>query len=274
MLLAADAENAFQPTRRLAKRLGAPMLLATTGAILFALNGTFAWLGNAVLNPIAFLPMLVLGIEMIYDSVQGSKRKGWYVAAIALALSMYAGFPEVAYFDGLFCAGWAAVRFFDLPKESRLLAAKRVGLAGGVGLVLSLPILVPFYDFMKVAYVGSHTAAIAGVSKLSLRSVPMFFDPYIYGPIFRNPNALGPWGAVGGYFLASVTALALLGLSATAATAEAATSAKKKSSQHTAQTTPKTVCPPWVRMASRQSVPSSPACRFWATQETPCPRSV
>ena len=196
----------------LAKRLGAPMLLATTGAILFALNGTFAWLGNAVLNPIAFLPMLVLGIEMIYDSVQGSKRKGWYVAAIALALSMYAGFPEVAYFDGLFCAGWAAVRFFDLPKESRLLAAKRVGLAGGVGLVLSLPILVPFYDFMKVAYVGSHTAAIAGVSKLSLRSVPMFFDPYIYGPIFRNPNALGPWGAVGGYFLASVTALALLGL--------------------------------------------------------------
>ncbi len=196
----------------LAKRLGASELIATTGGILFALNGTYAWLGNSVLNPVAFLPMLLLGIELIYDSTRGSTSKGWYLAAIAIALSLYAGFPEVAYFDGLFCVGWAAVRYFDLAREHRLLAAKRIGLAGGVGLLLSLPILVPFYDFMKVAFVGSHTADVAGVAKLTLRTVPMFTNPYIYGTIFRNPNAVGPWGSIGGYFLASVTVMALLGL--------------------------------------------------------------
>ena len=196
----------------LSKRLGANQLIATTGAILFALNGTYAWLGNAVLNPVAFLPMLILGIEMIYDGARKGGRKGWSLAAIAIALSLYAGFPEVAFFDALFCAGWAVVRLFDLPKESRLTAARRLSVSGLMGLLLSLPILIPFLDFMKVAIVGSHTAAVAGVSQLTLRALPMFFDPYIYGQIFRDPNATGPWGAIGGYFTASVTLLALLGL--------------------------------------------------------------
>jgi len=38
---------------------------------------------------------------------------GWYLAAIAIALAFYAGFPEVAYFNGLFALGWAAVRLFS-----------------------------------------------------------------------------------------------------------------------------------------------------------------
>jgi hypothetical protein len=196
----------------LAKRLGANQLIATTGAILFALNGTYAWLGNAVLNPVAFLPMLLLGVEMIFDGARFGVRKGWYLAAIAIALSLYAGFPEVAFFDALFCAGWAIVRFFDIPRENRFTAVRRLGLSGLIGLLLSLPILIPFLDFMKVAIIGSHTADVAGVSRLTLRALPMFFDPYIYGPIFRNVNAIGPWGAIGGYFTISVTVLALLGL--------------------------------------------------------------
>ena len=196
----------------LLRRLSAPQWFATAGAVLFALNGTYAWLGNAVLNPVAFLPMLILGIEMIYDAERGGSRKGWYVAAFAVAFSMYAGFPEVAYFDGLFAGGWAIVRFFDVPREFRLLAAKRVALAGVVGVAMALPVLVPFYDFMKVANVGSHTAGVAGVSRLTVHALPMFFDPYLYGTIFANPAATGLWGAVGGYFTASVGALALLGL--------------------------------------------------------------
>ena len=34
-----------------------PIFFATVAGMLFALNGTYAWLGNAVLNPVAFLPM-------------------------------------------------------------------------------------------------------------------------------------------------------------------------------------------------------------------------
>lgn len=200
-------------TYLLARRLSVPLYIATAAGVLFALNGTFSWMGNAVLNPVAFMPMLILGIEIIFDNAKsGSTKKGWYVAAIALALSMYAGFPEVAYFDGLFCAGWAIVRFFSLDRSVRLVAARRVGLAGGVGLILSLPILVPFYDFIKVANIGTHAAGGYSSEHLNLHGAAMFVDPYVYGTIFANVNAGNVWGGIGGYFTISVVALALLGL--------------------------------------------------------------
>jgi len=196
----------------LAKRLSIPVIFATAAGVLFALNGTFSWLGNAVLNPVAFLPMLLLGIEMIHDAARNRTNKGWYVTAIAVALSLYAGFPEVAYIDGLFCAGWAVVRFFSLPKEVRLAAARRLGLGALVGGIASLPILVPFYDFMKVANVGRHFTIGQSVESLPLHSAPMLFDPYVYGPIFFNPHVGNFWVGIGGYFSAGVCALALLGL--------------------------------------------------------------
>ena len=196
----------------LARRLSIPVVFATAAGVLFALNGTYAWLGNAVLNPVAFLPMLLLGIEMIFDSARNHERQGWYVAAIALALSLYAGFPEVAYLDGLFAAGWAILRFFSLPREVRLVAARRTGLAALVGVVMSLPILVPFLDFMKVASVGGHVGQVDGLARLSPQALPMLLDPYVYGTLLSNPNSYAGWGGIGGYFSVSVVALALLGL--------------------------------------------------------------
>jgi hypothetical protein len=196
----------------LAKRLGVPVIFATAAGCLFALNGTFSWVGNAVLNPIAFLPLLLLGIEMIYDSTQTKNRRGWYLAAIAIALAFYAGFPEVAYFNGLFALGWAAVRLFSLPRDSRPRAIGRLGIAGGIGILLSLPILVPFADFTKVANLGHHTAAIDGTAHISIHAIQMFFDPYVHGTLFTNLNVDSVWGGIGGYFTASVGALALLGL--------------------------------------------------------------
>ena len=196
----------------LARRLGLPLMMATAAGVLFALNGTYSWLGNAVLNPIAFLPMLVLGIEMIYDSAHSTSRKGWYVAAFALAFSLYSGFPEVAYFDGLFCLGWAVVRWFDLPTQFRLVAARRLAVAGIAGVVMALPALVPFLDFLKVAEVGGHVASMDGAAHLSVHAAPLFLDPYVYGTFSMNPSAAGLFGSMGGYFTASVAALALLGL--------------------------------------------------------------
>ena len=196
----------------LAKRLGVPLVFATAAGCLFALNGTFAWVGNAVLNPIAFLPLLLLGIEMVYDSTQTKNNRGWYLAAIAIALAFYAGFPEVAYFNGLFALGWAAVRLFSLPSDSRGRAVGRLGIAGGIGILLALPILIPVADFSKVANLGHHTAAIDGTAHISIHAVQMFFDPYVHGTLFTNLNVASVWGGIGGYFTASVGALALLGL--------------------------------------------------------------
>jgi hypothetical protein len=196
----------------LARRLSIPVLGATVGGMLFALNGTFAWIANTVVNPIAFLPMLLLGIEIILSRSTDHVRRSWYIAAIALALSLYSGFPEGAFFDAIFCAVWAVVRLYSLPKEIRLRALRRLGLAGGVGVVLALPTLVPFYDFLKVAFVGAHTSSILGQSHLPTGAIPMFFNPYIYGTIFDNHNAAGFWDNIGGYFTVSVTILAIVGL--------------------------------------------------------------
>ena len=196
----------------LARRLSMPIFMATVAGMLFALNGTYAWLGNSVLNPVAFLPMLLLGIEMIIESAPSMSKRGWYIAAIALALSMYAGFPEVAYFDGLFAGAWAILRLFAVPSEQRLRVLRRLGLGGLVGIVLSLPILVPFYDFMKVAFVGSHTAAVLGVVRLPTQAISAFFDPYVYGTIFNSTNVPSVWGEIGGYFGASICAVAIVGL--------------------------------------------------------------
>ena len=82
---------------------------------LFALNGTFAWLGNAVLNPSRLLADAAARHRDDLRLDQTKNNRGWYLAAIAVALAFYAGFPEVAYFNGLFALGWAGVRLFSLP---------------------------------------------------------------------------------------------------------------------------------------------------------------
>jgi hypothetical protein len=199
-------------TYLLLRRLSVPVLFATTGGILFALNGTFAWLANAVVNPLAFLPMLLLGIELVFDRRSDDQRRGWHLAAIALALSLYSGFPEGAYFDALFCGVWALVRLSYVPRALRLRIVRRLGLASLVGVVLALPALVPFADFLKVAYVGGHTSAIEGTARLPAMTLPMFFDPYVYGTIFDNAKASAAWDVVGGYLTVSVSVLALVGL--------------------------------------------------------------
>ncbi len=196
----------------LARRLTMPIFFATVAGMLFALNGTYAWLGNAVLNPVAFLPMLVLGVEMILDSSSSPSKRGWYIAAIALALSLYAGFPEVAYMDGLFAGAWAIVRLFQVPRLQRPRALRRLGLGGVMGVILSLPVLVPFDDYLKVAFVGGHNAAVDGTLRLPHESLAAFFDPYVFGTIFSNTVVDSMWGEIGGYFGAGICVLALVGL--------------------------------------------------------------
>jgi len=193
------------------RKLGVPALVATTGGVLFALNGTFAWVGNAVLNPIPFMPLALLGIETIYDRAH-SRRPGWWLLAVSLALSLYAGFPEVATLDGLLLAGYALVRLGALESTRRLFAARQLILAGVVGSLLALPALVPFYDFLKVSFVGIHDTSFSTLGALAPHTASMFVAPYTYGPIFAVPSVSKEWGFVGGYFGVTVLALALYGM--------------------------------------------------------------
>ena len=97
-------------TYRLLRRIRVTRPAAIAGGIAFALNGKFAWFADATVNPLPFLPMLLLGIERAFEMTRARRRGGWRLIAVAGALTVYAGFPEVAYIDVLMAVFWVGWR--------------------------------------------------------------------------------------------------------------------------------------------------------------------
>jgi hypothetical protein len=187
---------------------------ATAGGIAFALNGTFAWFSHSPVNPIAFLPVIVLGLEQAREAVLEGRRGGWALLAVGLSLSIYAGFPETCFIDGCLVAVWLLARLVVMPeRRSRFLLRSGVGVV--VGLLLAAPILVAFVTYLPHAYVGAHNGAYA-LASFPRAVTPQLFFPYIFGPLFAfNQNdhtglLARLWA--GGYLTTGLFALAVVGL--------------------------------------------------------------
>ncbi len=130
-------------TYLLLRRIRVQRWAAVAGAVAFALNGTSAWFSHATANPVAFLPLLLLGIEMAYCAQpRVGRRGGWWLIAVAGALSMYAGFPEVAYIDTLLAGGWFAWRCACAGREHGPAFVAKGAAAAIVGTLLSAPLLI------------------------------------------------------------------------------------------------------------------------------------
>jgi hypothetical protein len=199
----------------LLRRIGLTPWPSCAGAVVFAVNGTFAWLTHAPVNPVAFLPLLLLGVEHAFSAARYARPGGWSLIAVSLALSIYAGFPEGAYIDGLLGCAWALWRM-TACNRSQLIALVRKLLAGlTIGLLLAAPIIVAFIDFLAHANVGDHAAGLGSIH-LPAVALPQLLMPYIYGPLFglNDPHSMLQtiWGWVGGYLTPSVVVLALIGL--------------------------------------------------------------
>jgi hypothetical protein len=190
-------------------------LAAVTGGVLYEFNGTFAWHGAPIIGPIAFLPMLLLGVEQLIQRTREGRSGGWWLIPIALAWSIYAGFPETAYINGLFVALWVLFRLPDLERRSRLPFLGNLALAVCVGLALSLPQIVPFAEYLANAYVGGHAGYFAHIA-IPWTTTALTLVPGLFGPIFRfdDPASLihTSWGDIGGYFPALQLALLLLAI--------------------------------------------------------------
>lgn len=197
-------------TYLLARRLGVGFTIATLSGVLFALNGTFAWVGNAAINPICFLPMLILGIEISLGRSRTAAQRGLTVTALAVALSIYAGFPEMAYLDGLLAAGWAITRTFELERPRRIATLVRVGAGGALGVALSLPVLVSFVDFARVANLGDHATNVFASITTAPSTLTLLVNPYAGGALFGGSSST-PYNLIG-YFTASVAVFAIAGL--------------------------------------------------------------
>lgn len=199
---------------RLGVRLGIAPWIAGAAGCAFALDGTFSWFEHAPVNAIAFAPMLLLGIERARSSTLSGTRHRWALIAIALALSLYAGFPEVAYLDGLLAVVWMLARAWGLQGAQLLRYARKLIAGTVVGLALAAPILVAFLDYLRAAYLGGHSSGFNGLA-LPHAGIAQLLFPYLFGPIFgfdTTSPVLGViWGNVGGYLSTTLLLLCIVG---------------------------------------------------------------
>ena len=204
-------------TYALTRRLGVGRTLATAAGVAFGLCGTYAWLAHAPIRPVALLPLCLLGVEHALDAARHRRRGGWQLLAVALALSILAGFPETTLIDGVFVAWWSIFRVAG--PDWRCWPRVALKLGGGLltGLALSAPLLVAFADYLPHAETGALNGVFADVS-LPTAGLTQLVLPYSLGPIFGFHASAGTdtisliWGSVGGFLSVTVIAAGLVGL--------------------------------------------------------------
>ena len=196
----------------LLRELGLSPPIATVGGLLFGLSGTFDWLWHAAMNPVPFLPLALLGVERSFR--RPSSHSGWIILALAVALSLYAGFPETAYLDLLLVVAWAALRLSQSPKRASL--AGRYLLAGAAGLLLALPLLVPAAAYLPYASTAMNPPGI-GYASFAHSATAILGLPYLYGSVAEFDRlvpslAAQIWGPVGGFLAPTTIVLGIAGL--------------------------------------------------------------
>jgi hypothetical protein len=192
---------------------------ALCGSLLFEINGVFAWLRNAIYNPVAFLPWLFFAVEGMHATARAERplRRRLpliCVGAVMAALAVYAGLPEEVYLCSLLLMGWVAVRMVELSVQQALIFVGDLLLTGLIALALSAPLLVAFVDFLGEAALRGHSGNGFYGAWLNCGAIIQYMMPYIFGPIFASTNQTirDIWGSTGGYigFAPIVVALAAL----------------------------------------------------------------
>jgi len=203
----------------LLRRLRVHELAAVAAGVAYGLNGTFSWLQNGAMLPVAFLPLLLLGVERARDRAtrEGpAGRGGWITIAVALALGVFAGFVETVYIYALLVAAWTLWRFVQLDRPARRRFAVKVGSGVGAGALVAAVMLVPFVGYLEVADIGGHEGVFSNYTLPTAAWSTVLGLPYALGPIFAfsDPGNVIPavWSNVGGFLSATLVVLAVLGL--------------------------------------------------------------
>jgi hypothetical protein len=198
-------------TYLLLRRLVVTRPAAIAGAIFFALNGKFAWFSDAGVNPLPFLPMLLLGIERAFAAARDGRPGGWRLIAIAGALSVYAGFPEVAYINVLVALCWFGWRCGCLERRQLRRFVTKAALGVVAGTLLAAPMLIAMLSYLPHAALGLHSGTKLGARHLDVSELPQLLMPYVFGPVDAVPRS-PVWVEVGGYMSTSLLLFAVLGL--------------------------------------------------------------
>ncbi len=198
--------------------LGLHPWVCFAGAVLFGLNGTNAWFRYVADNPVAFLPVILLGIERTRRGVEEGRRLGVTLVALGVGFSLLASFPETAYLDGLVAVVWVLARSGGLGRTARWVIIRRTMTGMVAGVLIAAPLLVAFVDYYPHADLGAHSSAVFGTAFLPRAGLISLFAPYGLGPIFgfsgtgsASTQMTLIWGNVGGYLTVVTVFLAALG---------------------------------------------------------------
>lgn len=169
-------------TYGLLRQLNLARLAALAGGLIFAMNGTFGWHGAyAPALPPAFLPLILLGVELATARARARRPGGVLALAAGLAWSLYAGFPETAYVDGLLAGAWSLLRVLEPDSAGRRLAVLgRIAAGGVLGLLLAAPILLAFGEYMHSSTMGLRTIGF-GAFAYPPRFTALPFFPHVFG---------------------------------------------------------------------------------------------
>ncbi len=171
----------------LALRLGVGRRGAVLSGTAFMLTGFFAAYTNTQLDVDIQLPWVLLAFDRLLATKTSSALA---VAAVAVALSVIAGFPESTFFvlamTGVFYLFRAAS-----PRESswRSVAADlaRFGAAVALGHLLAAFVLLPFVEFLGLATVPEHPGTGAsGLSHYEARTAVTLLVPNFFGPYYQE----------------------------------------------------------------------------------------
>ncbi|HQT90156.1 MAG TPA: hypothetical protein PK677_16755 [Acidiphilium sp.] len=166
-------------------QIGMMRRAAFLGGALFMLSPEFFLSPSAPIAPLPFLPLLLLGIERAANATIQGRRMGWSLIVLSCAYSIYAGNPEVAYFDGLLAGVWALWRLCSLPRGMRIRFVGKLFLSLTIALGLCAPLLVPAFDYLRCAYIGPHSGYFRTIH-MGRAIVPLQLFPFLYG-LFGGP---------------------------------------------------------------------------------------
>ena len=171
----------------LARRLALGPRGAALAGVGFALSGSLLlWLGYSLGHVIPWLPWLLLAIE-----AQRGRRRGLAFGATAgtMALSLYGGHPETAFFVGLAAALWI---WRGAARDRAAALWSFAALA--VGVLLAAPMWLPFLEYLE-----SSGALLAHRMEDGARTLP---DLISLGALLAFAGFLFHWRGSGGERLA------------------------------------------------------------------------
>jgi hypothetical protein len=156
-------------------------LAALLGGVMFGCSSTFIILADAPSNTLPFLPLLLLGIEL---GLASHRRfaPGWSLVIIAIAYSFYGGFPETGLLADFFGGLWFVIRLMDRERSAWLSMIGRFTITIGTSLILILPGLIPFVQYVRTGAIGIHAMTSAS-DALPLIGLTFQMLPLSFGPI-------------------------------------------------------------------------------------------